>query len=95
MVVLYRTISYLLPAGDDVPKKKPDPLIYRVAAERLGVAPGDCCVVEDSMIGLQAALGAGMRCIITYTPSTKSQVCSAIRSSVDVAAQCIAICIAV
>jgi beta-phosphoglucomutase-like phosphatase (HAD superfamily) len=30
-------------------------------------------VVEDSLIGLQAALGAGMPCIITYTPSTKEQ----------------------
>ncbi|GIL87060.1 hypothetical protein Vretimale_14226 [Volvox reticuliferus] len=60
-------------AGDDVDKKKPDPKIYRVAAERLGVNPAECVVVEDSMIGLQAATGAGMRCIITYTPSTKSQ----------------------
>ncbi|GLC75111.1 hypothetical protein PLESTF_001595100 [Pleodorina starrii] len=60
-------------AGDDVDKKKPDPKIYRVAAERLGLSPAECVVVEDSMIGLQAATGAGMRCIITYTPSTKSQ----------------------
>jgi HAD superfamily hydrolase (TIGR01509 family) len=62
------------PAGDDVDKKKPDPKIYNVAAQKLGVAPADCVVVEDSTIGLQAALGAGMRCIITYTPSTKQQV---------------------
>lgn len=55
-------------------KKKPDPKIYNVAAQRLGVDPADCVVVEDSTIGLQAALGAGMRCIITYTPSTKQQV---------------------
>eukprot|EP00882_Tetradesmus_deserticola_P031146 GHRQ01035205.1.p1 GENE.GHRQ01035205.1~~GHRQ01035205.1.p1 ORF type:complete len:288 (+),score=127.86 GHRQ01035205.1:274-1137(+) len=61
-------------AGDDVDKKKPDPKIYNVAAQRLGVDPGDCVVIEDSTIGLQAALGAGMRCIITYTPSTKQQV---------------------
>jgi beta-phosphoglucomutase-like phosphatase (HAD superfamily) len=61
-------------AGDDVDRKKPDPTIYRVAAERLGVAPAECVVVEDSLIGLQAARGAGMRCIITYTPSTRKQV---------------------
>ncbi|CAL8465903.1 g5439 [Coccomyxa elongata] len=60
-------------AGDDVDKKKPDPSIYRIAAQRLGVDPGDCLVVEDSTIGLKAALGAGMRCIITYTSSTKDQ----------------------
>jgi beta-phosphoglucomutase-like phosphatase (HAD superfamily) len=45
-----------------------------VAAVKLGLDPAACCVIEDSLIGLQAALGAGMRCIITYTPNTKSQV---------------------
>ncbi|KAK9915344.1 hypothetical protein WJX75_007896 [Coccomyxa subellipsoidea] len=60
-------------AGDDVEQKKPDPSIYRIAAQRLGVDPSDCLVVEDSTIGLKAALGAGMRCIITYTSSTKDQ----------------------
>jgi HAD superfamily hydrolase (TIGR01509 family) len=57
-------------AGDDVSSKKPDPEIYRTAAERLGVDPAGCVVVEDSSIGLAAALGAGMRCIITYHKST-------------------------
>lgn len=61
-------------AGDDVPAKKPDPSIYRIAAERLGLNPAECLVVEDSKIGLQAALGADMRCIITYTSSSASQV---------------------
>lgn len=60
-------------AGDDVDKKKPDPKIYNVAAQKLGLDPSECVVIEDSTIGLQAALGAGMRCIITYTPSTKQQ----------------------
>lgn len=60
-------------AGDDVERKKPDPSIYRIAAQRLGVDPAQCLVVEDSAIGLQAALGAGMRCVITYTDSTKDQ----------------------
>ena len=40
-------------AGDDVDKKKPDPTIYRVAAERLKVDPKECLVVEDSMVGLK------------------------------------------
>ena len=30
-------------------------------------------MVEDSLIGLQAAQGAGMKCIITHTPSTAKQ----------------------
>ena len=42
--------------------------------QRLSLSPSECLVVEDSVIGLQAALGAGMRCVITYTPSTKAQV---------------------
>ena len=45
----------------------------RGAAEKLGVEPSECVVVEDSAIGLAAATGAGMRCVITYTPSTESQ----------------------
>lgn len=40
-------------AGDDVEKKKPDPSIYRIAAQRLGVDPSNCLVVEDSTIGLK------------------------------------------
>ena len=56
--------------GDDVSAKKPNPLIYNTAAERLGVDPARCVVVEDSLIGLQAAKGANMKCIITYTSST-------------------------
>ena len=40
-------------AGDDVDKKKPDPTIYRIAAERLKVDPKECLVVEDSMVGLK------------------------------------------
>ncbi|KDP29706.1 hypothetical protein JCGZ_18641 [Jatropha curcas] len=60
-------------AGDDVKEKKPDPSIYITAAKKLGVSERDCLVVEDSVIGLQAATKAGMSCIITYTPSTADQ----------------------
>ena len=40
-------------AGDDVPNKKPDPSIYKIAAGRLQVDPAECLVIEDSTIGLQ------------------------------------------
>ncbi|CAA2984816.1 haloacid dehalogenase-like hydrolase domain-containing At4g39970 [Olea europaea subsp. europaea] len=60
-------------AGDDVKEKKPDPLIYITAAERLGVSEKGCMVIEDSVIGLQAATRAGMSCVITYTSSTAEQ----------------------
>ncbi|KAE7998048.1 hypothetical protein FH972_002626 [Carpinus fangiana] len=60
-------------AGDDVKEKKPDPSIYLTASKRLGTSPRDCLVVEDSVIGLQAATKAGMPCVITYTSSTADQ----------------------
>ena len=67
------SFTFLNVAGDDVKLKKPDPSIYITAAEKLGVQSQNCLVVEDSVIGLQAAKGAGMSCIITYTPSTANQ----------------------
>ncbi|CAL0325119.1 unnamed protein product [Lupinus luteus] len=60
-------------AGDDVKEKKPDPSIYVTASEKLGVSEKDCLVVEDSVIGLQAATKAGMSCVVTYTSSTAEQ----------------------
>ncbi|XP_024021939.1 haloacid dehalogenase-like hydrolase domain-containing protein At4g39970 [Morus notabilis] len=60
-------------AGDDVKLKKPDPSIYLTAAEMLGLSGKGCIVVEDSVIGLQAATSAGMSCVITYTSSTADQ----------------------
>ncbi|KAG1670118.1 hypothetical protein FOA52_013694 [Chlamydomonas sp. UWO 241] len=59
-------------AGDDVTKKKPNPLIYNMARERLGLSADRCIVIEDSMVGLRAAVGAHMACIITPTLSTAS-----------------------
>ena len=59
--------------GDDVAAKKPDPLIYNTARERLNVAAEKCVVIEDSLVGLRAAVAAQMKCIITYTSSTANQ----------------------
>ncbi|KAK2384596.1 CBBY protein [Trifolium repens] len=60
-------------AGDDVKEKKPDPSIYLAASKKLGISEKNCLVVEDSVIGLQAASKAGMSCVITYTSSTAEQ----------------------
>jgi len=57
-------------AGDQVEKKKPDPQIYNMARERLGMSADKCVVIEDSIVGLNAANGAGMKCLITPTAST-------------------------
>lgn len=52
----------LVVASGDYPRSKPHPDPYLAGAERLGVAPEDCLVIEDSERGLRAALAAGMRC---------------------------------
>jgi HAD superfamily hydrolase (TIGR01509 family) len=51
-----------------VPRPKPAPDVYLLAAERLGAAPHRCVVVEDSPAGAAAAAGAGMHSIL-YAPA--------------------------
>lgn len=60
-------------AGDIVKKKKPDPEIYLLAKERLGLDGKDCVVIEDSRNGLLASLGAGMPTLITTSTYTKGE----------------------
>lgn len=50
-------------SADHVPRGKPEPDLFLHAAERLGVAPADCVVIEDSWPGREAARRAGMRCV--------------------------------
>jgi HAD superfamily hydrolase (TIGR01509 family) len=57
-------------AGDVVPKKKPDPAIYALALERTGARADETIVVEDSRNGLLAAVGAGLRCVVTISSYT-------------------------
>ncbi|MET8692079.1 HAD family hydrolase [Streptomyces bauhiniae] len=47
-------------SSQDVGRGKPAPDLFLYAAERMGVAPGRCLVVEDSPLGVQAARAAGM-----------------------------------
>jgi HAD superfamily hydrolase (TIGR01509 family) len=48
-----------------VPKPNPDIFLY--AANRLGVKPGNCLVIEDSPNGIESARRAGMRCVALTT----------------------------
>jgi HAD superfamily hydrolase (TIGR01509 family) len=50
-------------AGDEVANGKPAPDMFLLAAERIGVPPRHCIVVEDSPPGVQAGLAAGMHTI--------------------------------
>ena len=55
----FRTIV----SGDEVSHAKPDPEIYLTAAGHLGVEPSRCVAFEDSPIGIEAVVHAGMRCV--------------------------------
>jgi HAD superfamily hydrolase (TIGR01509 family) len=57
-------------SGDDVPRSKPDPAIYRLAAARLDVPPSRCLAIEDSPNGVQSARDAGMSVLGVRTPYT-------------------------
>ena len=59
--------------GEDVKQKKPCPDIYLMAAERLGVNPSDCLVIEDAKNGIAAAKAAHMRCAAVTTSFTRQE----------------------
>lgn len=46
--------------GNSIKNSKPDPEVFLLAAERLGIDPKDCLVVEDADAGVEAALAGGM-----------------------------------
>jgi len=54
-------------SADDVAVSKPDPEVFLKAAEKIGVAPQDCVVFEDAPKGVEAALNAGMDCVVLTT----------------------------
>jgi len=50
-------------AAEDVAISKPDPAVFLLAAQRLGVPPPRCVVVEDAPAGIEGAQRAGMRSV--------------------------------
>ena len=58
----------LIVDGSEVTNGKPDPEAYLVTARKLGVAPEECVVIEDSHVGVVAAKRAGMYCIAVRNP---------------------------
>ena len=68
-----RARRFLVLAGDVVPAKKPDPDIYELAIERARHRPRRRVVVEDSRNGLLAAVGAGLRCVVTVSGYTETR----------------------
>ena len=59
--------------GHDVTEGKPSPQVFLMAAQKLGVKPENCVVIEDAVAGVTAAKRAGMHCVaVTSTHSRQS-----------------------
>lgn len=58
----------VLACGDEVPRVKPAPDVYRLALERLGLEPERAVAVEDTPHGVAAANAAGLACIAIPNP---------------------------
>ena len=61
------TLFEVIVAAEDVANCKPSPEGYHKARHALGVEPDRCLVIEDSLPGLEAARGAGLRCAMIAT----------------------------
>ena len=66
------SLSFTL-TGDDVSRGKPDPQIYQMAAERLGIPTHQMLVLEDSGNGCAAAVASGACAVAVPSPHTKDQ----------------------
>ena len=60
----------LIAANEVVEKKKPAPDVYLWALDRLGLGAAECVAIEDSNIGLRAALAAGLATVVTVSDYT-------------------------
>ena len=68
-----------LVTGRDVTRGKPDPQVFLLAAERMGVVPADCTVIEDAPVGIAAANAAGMASIALLSTGHTAESVSAAR----------------
>ncbi|MGZ8489888.1 MAG: HAD family hydrolase [Candidatus Binatia bacterium] len=73
-------------SGSEVARVKPAPDIFLKAADRLGVAPAQCAVLEDAEKGVLAARAAGMPCLAIPSGYTRdhdfsqaTQICASLK----------------
>ncbi len=59
--------------AEHVKDSKPDPETYLKGARELGIDPSDCIVFEDAPKGVEAALNAGMKCVVLTTMHEKEE----------------------
>ncbi|HEU5031689.1 MAG TPA: HAD-IA family hydrolase [Spirillospora sp.] len=63
--------------AEDVPRGKPDPTGYLLAASRLGVDPSACVVIEDAPAGIAAGRAAGATVLAVATSHDRSELTAA------------------
>ncbi len=64
-------------SGEEVTRHKPDPEMYLLAAGKLGLEPRECAAVEDSLVGVQAATGAGIPTVAVTTTFSREELAAA------------------
>jgi HAD superfamily hydrolase (TIGR01509 family) len=73
----YDRLAYI--NGSDVTRKKPDPQLFLLCAERMGIDPVRCVVIEDAPDGVEAAKAAGCKCIAVTNSTTSEKLARADR----------------
>jgi beta-phosphoglucomutase len=63
--------------GDDVTEGKPSPQCFLLGAQKLGIPPERCVVMEDAIVGVRAAKKAGMYCIAVTNTCSRQDVAEA------------------
>lgn len=63
----------IIASGEEVQNKKPAPDLYQLAMRRLNLEPHECVVLEDSEMGLRAAVSAGLAAVVTINRDTLEQ----------------------
>lgn len=71
-VLEWQNRFHFIATRDDVTNGKPDPEIYELVSKELGVLPAYCIVIEDSTVGVEAAVRANMNVIAVSTPFTQA-----------------------
>jgi beta-phosphoglucomutase len=68
---------------EDTQRGKPDPTVFLLAAEKLGIPPRRCVVLEDAPVGIEAAKAGGMKAVgvtfVGHHPTEKLQAAGADR----------------
>lgn len=86
-----RSIMTGATTADEVTHCKPAPDIFLLAAEKLGAAPSECIVIEDSSAGVRAGKAAGMFTIGYKNPTSLGQDVSSADVTVDNLAEAVQI----